>query len=242
MKGLFAFVSNGGDMDTDRTQVKGGHSDLPVALSGPMVPEAHQRAPTLMAGARGGGEVRIWAPSRLPVWANCGLWSLGFVLAFGLIVRDVLVGHGELFLHSLMAIWSALNFLALLLRRPRYASTDASGIAITTDSSSAAISWADIQSIRCCGTSVTFFRLGDNMCQSGITLDLAAYPKRSNKALVQLVIVRADLYQSPFHSNEFLNLAEMARRGLGPRSTHVRALAGADLVSGGEPAGMIGPG
>ena len=204
-------------MDTDRTQVKGGHSDLPVALSGPMVPEAHQRAPTLMAGARGGGEVRIWAPSKWRQWFRCGIIASCLAIMWENVLREVLLGRaGRLLFCSVVALIYSVCFPVLwrLMRRPRYAATDASGIAITTDSSSAAISLADIQSIRCSDASVTFFRLVDNTTQSEIRLDLAAYPKRSNKALVQLVIDRAGLYQNPFDSNEFLTLAEMARRGL----------------------------
>ena len=111
-----------------------------------------------------------------------------------------------------------------LLRRPRYIATDASGIAITTSSGSVAVPWADIRRMYNWGSEVAV-ELSDTAPQHRIELSLRGYLWRSRKELVQLIVKQAGLYQSFWHSSEFLAPAEMERLGLQPRSTDVQALA-----------------
>ena len=227
LKELNPSSPNGPNMDTDRTHIKVSHSNLPVPAPISNNAEAHQRAPTLMAGAASGEQVRVWAPSKRLLRLCCGGSTLIVVNYLGLAVAEGIEGHWtRSVLHLLQALCYGLLYAGFwtLLLRPRYAATDVSGIAITTQSGSVAIPWADIRCIRCWGDNLIFFRVDNNSFEAGISLDLKGYPKRPRKALVQLVIDRAGLHQHPYDSNQFLTLADMRRRGLKPRSNEVHAL------------------
>ena len=93
MKGLFPSLANRLNMDTDRTQVKASHSDLPVPISAPSVPEAYQRAPTLMAGAGNGGQVRIWAPRKWSLRLGLGVAAVGVLWYLWVAITGHVHGH-----------------------------------------------------------------------------------------------------------------------------------------------------
>ena len=210
VKELNPFLPNAPHMDTDRTRVKASHSNLPVPASAPGILEAHQRAPTLMAGETSGGEVQVWAPNKWFLRACCGFWGLLFAMNLCLAVTTGLKHSWDLFLNPLIqmpmnAIWFAICWR--LLRRPRYAATDASGIAITTEKGSVTVSWADIQSIQCWADRLILVRRSDNS-----ELTLPGYTRPSHRVLVGLIVTQAGLQQDPSDSKQFLNLAEMARQ------------------------------
>ena len=203
------------------------HSDLPVAVSAPVAAEAQQRAPTLMAGAGGGGDVRVWARRKWLWRFLCGCSGIRMALCLGRVIRDVLLGRGPPFMFYFSALQSSLLFAIFwrILGRPRYAVTDASGIAVTTDSGSAAISWGDIRSIRSSESSLILVRCGYTSPRNEVALRVAGYSERERLALVQLVIERAGLCRNPSDFHEYLSPYEMAGRGLKPRSRDVKALA-----------------
>ena len=215
-------------MDTDRTRVKSGHSDLPVPVPAPNITEAQQRSPTLMAGTDIGEQVQIWAPSKLRLLFGCRLSGVAAALCLCLSVVDILHGDYLFLFYNLFYALILSGFSAgfrTLLRRPRYAATDASGIAVTTSSDSIAVSWADINGIRWWGDSLALLPRGETSPQEQVVLNLRGYPWRTREELVQLIIKQAALEPDPFYPGQFLSLDEMARRGLESEYTEVEVLA-----------------
>ena len=211
-------------MDTDRTRLKVSQCNLPVAASSSNMPEAYRRAPTLMAGAASGGQVQIWAPSKrhLRVW--CGFWGLLLALNLCLAVLDGLMGH---WLRAFEPLTQAILPTAMLagfwtlIRRPRYAATDASGIAITTKSGSVAVSWADVLHVRCSAENLTILGRGDSSPRDGIVLNLKGYPKPAREALVQLIANQAGL---TYHAKEYYKQADTVQPSFDLASTQIHAL------------------
>ena len=180
------------------TRIKPGHRNLPL-LFGAAAPEAHQRAPTLMASAGSPGEVRVWSPDMGNIRRRVCLSgaSLITVIALGFTVTKVWPGSSGFIglLYFISAMCFVIGFASL--RRPCYLTTDASGIGVTTTQSSRALLWSELQSLETVET--MFFKdwvLTLNSSEK-LDLNLVGYPREVRDSLLELVVEKAALEYYP---------------------------------------------